>query len=490
MVLAVLLAGCGTDRPAANAAPRDRPNVVFVLTDDLTGDLIQYMPNVQRLQAQGTTFDNYIVSASLCCPSRASILTGALPHNTGVRTNIFPHGGLFAYRAHHNSRRTWARRLKRNGYRTGLFGKYLNGYPADIGGIPPGWTDWAATNKGYFGFDYTLNVDGVPTSFGDAPSDYMTDVIAMYGLDAIDQAATEGRPFVFELAPFTPHRPAVPAPQDADAFPGLGTPRPASFNRQLIDAPPWLANRAERPPRVIAHMDALYRRRAQSVLAIDAMLGRLIDRLGDIGELDNTYVIFSSDNGYHIGEHRLLAGKLTAFDTDIRVPLIVRGPGVPAGRHVAALVQNTDLAPTFEALAGLPPRANVDGRSLVPILHGARAPADWRQGALVEHRHTPGSHGDPDAQTPASGDPPSYEALRGPHFIYVEYRDGEREYYDLRADPEQLHNVYRYLRPERRASLSTRLARLVSCRGAEQCATAPASPAVGAGRDPRPRSRR
>ncbi len=408
-VLLVLLTGCG-GKPAAGRPYEvpGGPNVVFVLTDDLTGDLLRFMPNVQRLQDDGTTFDNYIVSSSLCCPSRATILTGDVPHNTGVQTNIIPHGGLFAYRTHGNPARSWAKRLKQHGFRTGLFGKYLNGYPADKPGIPRGWTDWAGTNKGYFGFDYTLNVDGKPTHFGHRPADYLTDVIAARGERVIDRAATEGRPFVLELAPFTPHRPAVPAPRHRDAFPYLSAPRAASFNRAVADAPPWLAGRPERNAATIARIDAQYRKRARSVLSIDEMLGRLVDRLRATGQLDNTYVVFTSDNGYHMGEHRMLPGKLTAFETDIKVPLIVSGPGVPAGRHVSALVQNSDFGPTFEDLAGLKPRPEVDGRSLLPLMHGRPAPANWRRQALIEHRHTRRRHNgrDPDAQTGRPADLP------------------------------------------------------------------------------------
>ena len=201
--------------------------------------------------------------------------------------------------------------------------------------------------------------------------------------------------------------------------------------------------------------------------------------------------MFGSDNGYHMDEHRLLPGKLTAFETDIRVPFIVRGPGVPAGRKVDALVQNTDMAPTFEALAGALPREGVDGpdgRSLAGIIKGGPVPLDWRDLALVEHTHTARAANDPDEQTPSSGDPPSYVALRSRTATYVEYHDGEREYYDLRTDPEQLFNAYGQLSAAERARLSARLRALTTCRGAAQCSTAPAGRAGRAGPG-RPRRR-
>ncbi len=477
------LTACGTESPAAAILPPaahdvSRPNIVYVLTDDLSTDLLQFMPNVQRLQREGTSFTQFITSASLCCPSRASILTGRLPHDTGVRTNVFPRGGIYAFAVNHNPRRTFARTLNAQGYRTALMGKYLNGYRASSGAVPPGWTDWAGSAKGYQGFDYTLDVNGVPTFFGDGESDYLTDVIAERGARIIDEAAADRRPFLLELSTFTPHRPAIPAPRHRGLFAGTTAPRGPAFNTPIVDAPRWLASRRRRTAARVARIDIRYRQRARSVVSVDELLGRLIDHLEATGQLSDTYVVFGSDNGFHMGEHRLLPGKLTAFETDIRVPFVVRGPGVPAGRKVDALVQNTDIAPTFEALAGAVPRPDMDGRSLAGMIHGGAVPDDWRDAAIVEHTHTDRKSNDPDNQTPASGDPPSYEALRTRTATYVEYHDGEREYYDLRRDPEQLHNAYGDLTATERARLSARLQQLVSCHGAARCATAPAGRAA------------
>lgn len=487
---ALVLAGCSTE-PRATAAPplgdrADRPNVVFVLTDDLSSDLIRFMPNVQRLRREGTSFTQFITSASLCCPSRASIFTGLLPHNTGVLTNIFPYGGVYAFARNRNPGRVFARTLNARGYRTAFMGKYLNGYRASSGFVPPGWTDWAGGGKGYEGFGYTLNLDGVPTFFGDGEADYLTDVIAERGAKIVDEAPADRRPFFLMLSTFTPHRPFVPAPRHRGLFADVRAPRSPAFNRPIENAPRWLAGREERDPRRLKLFDRRYRQRAQSVVSVDEMLGKVLDHLERTGQADSTYVMFGSDNGYHMGEHRLLPGKLTAFETDIRVPFIVRGPGVPAGREVDALVQNTDLAPTFEALAGVLPR-NRDGRSLVGLMKGRPVPANWRDAALVEHKRTARQANDPDDQTPASGDPPTYRALRTRAATYVEYRDGDREYYDLRTDPYQLRNAYGDLGAEQRARLSARLRALVTCRGAARCATAPDGRAgrSGPGRPPR-----
>jgi arylsulfatase A-like enzyme len=201
------------------------------------------------------------------------------------------------------------------------------------------------------------------------------------------------------------------------------------------------------------------------VQAVDKMLGQVEDELRAAHQLDNTYIVFSSDNGYHMGEHRLRPGKLTAFDTDIKVPLVVTGPGVPAGTTVDRIVENIDLRPTFDELAGRSSGPAVEGRSLVPFLRG-QAPTDWRTAALVEH-HGPvlARTDEPDRGVPFSGNPPSYEAMRTAGSLYVEYVDGAREYYDLGADPEELTNMAGGLSPQQSASLHTALTAMASCTG-------------------------
>jgi arylsulfatase A-like enzyme len=190
-----------------------------------------------------------------------------------------------------------------------------------------------------------------------------------------------------------------------------------------------------------------------------------------VGAQSNTYFVFSSDNGYHMGEHRLMPGKMTAFDTDIRVPLIVTGPGVPAGRTVDEVVENVDLCPTFAELGGATTSPNVDGRSLVPLLRGEKV-EDWRTVALIEHRGPNNDPSDPDAPAARSGNPTTYEAIRGKASVYVEYADGEREYHDLARDPDELRNDYSSLPVERKASLHTMLDAFKGCHDAKSCAAA------------------
>jgi arylsulfatase A-like enzyme len=474
-VIALALAGCGaTSAPHGSEQALTRPNIVFILVDDLQTSLLVHMPNVKTMMQEGTTLDNFFVADSRCCPSRATILTGQLPHNTGVFTNSPPYGGVKAFDANGNPERTFAVTLRDRGYRTALFGKYLNGYSSSAGGVPPGWTDWAATARAYQGFNYQLNENGTPVNYGERSQDYLTDVIAAKGETFVNDSLLDRRPFFLELSTFTPHAPAVAAPRHVGMVGGLKAPRVPAFNRAVYAAPRWLKVRPRMKRPAIQSIDALYRNQVRSVMSVDEMIGRIRARVQALGIADNTYFVFASDNGFHMGEHRLLPGKMTAFDEDIRIPLIVTGPGVPAGGRIPALVQNTDIAPTFEEWAGASPRPEVDGRSLAGLLRGEPVPSDWRAGAIVEHRaefRSKFRKRDPDAQPPSSGNPPGYNALRTPTATYVEYKTGEREFYDHTVDPHELFNAYKFLSNAEKRNLSVALASLLTCDGAAQCST-------------------
>jgi N-acetylglucosamine-6-sulfatase len=458
-----------------------QPNIVFVLTDDLSSDLLPYMPNVRRLQQRGTTFSNYFVTDSLCCPSRASILTGQYPHDTGIFRNTGADGGFLAFHARGLEQDTYATNLQGVGYRTGLLGKYLNQYePGRIrtafGGpyVPPGWTDWTVAGNGYQGFGYRLARTVRVERHGFQPKDYLTNVLAREGLDFLDESVSEGAPFMLNVWTFAPHAPAIPAPRDAHRFGALTAPRDASFDEaDMLDKPAWLRDHRPLGAEQVARVDQTFRDRVRTVQAVDRMIGRLQRRLRTLGVARNTYIVFSSDNGYHLGQHRLTPGKLTAYDPDVRVPLIVTGPGVPAGRTVAAMTENTDLCPTFAELAGAPAPPSADGHSLVPLLRddaaAQAAAADWRDAVLIEHHGNVSGASDPDLPPAGSGNPPSYEALRSQDALYLEYADGERELYDLASDPLQLHNLAEEVPPERLARLSGQLATMANCHGPAQC---------------------
>lgn len=445
-----------------------RPNVVFVLTDDLAGNLVRYMPQVRQMQRHGVTFSNHFVTDSLCCPSRASLLTGRYPHDTGIFSNQSPDGGFQVFHDRGEERATLATSLQSGGYRTALMGKYLNGYkPAGTDGgtrpfVPPGWNEWDVADDGYPEFNYVLNQDHRLASYGNRPSDYLTDVIAARGQSFIRHAAAAHRPFMLELSTFAPHEPFTPAPRDAQAFPGLRAPRTPAFDRANLNAPTWLAGHAALTDQQKGDLDRQFRLRAQSVQAVDRMISAIQTTLKNGHVAQNTIIVFSSDNGLHMGEHRLTAGKLTAFDSDIRVPLIATGPGIPAGRTVAQLTENIDLGPTITDLAGTHTLAGVEGRSLVPLLHG-RPVTRWRTAVLIEHHGRDVNPSDPDHPPTGSGNPSSYEAIRTPLATYVEYADGQKEYYNLTSDPFELNNTVGALAPQRRARLHAKLTGLQNC---------------------------
>jgi N-acetylglucosamine-6-sulfatase len=465
------LASCGYSPPqahrgAATAArvPGSRPNFVFVLTDDLAWNLVSRMPHVRALEEAGSTMSEYYVVDSLCCPSRAAIFTGQYPHDDGVFTNSGGDGGYNSYNKNGDPPKSFAVALQEAGYRTAMMGKYLNGYqPADK--IPLGWDKWDVAGNGYPEFNYILNENGSQRYYGDNAKSYLTDVLSAKAGSFIDSSAASGQPFMLEVATFAPHFPYTPAPRYANAAASVPYPKTAAFDRLPKNPPAWLAGR----PPLTAHqkrqITVTYRKRVEADLSVDDLIGHLEARLRADGVARNTYFIFSSDNGYHMGEYRLMPGKQTAFDTDIHVPLIVTGPGVPAGRVITQLASNIDLNPTFETLVGIHVPTNVDGHSLAGLWHGQQ-PANWRRSILIEHHGPDHARGDPDRQAAASADPPSYEAVRTANALYVAYADGEKEYYNTARDPLELDNIAAQGVP---ASLKKALAALKNCHTGASC---------------------
>jgi len=460
LAAATLVVGAaGAAAPMLAQAP-SRPNVVLILADDLDLLLgtIDHLPNLKRLLADsGTTFTNATVSNSVCCPSRATLLRGQYTHGHRIYTNTAPAGGHAKFVALGRDSSTVAVWLRQAGYATGLLGKYLNGYPGpDRRYVPPGWSTWSSpVAGGYEMLGYTMNENGQTRAYGRAPEDYITDVLLRQARDFVRAAGEARKPFFLKIATYAPHQPATPAPRHAHLLPELRAPRTPSFNEADVADKSAEPARPLIAARQLARLDTLHRKRVLSMLAVDEMIAGLVSTLAERGQLANTWFIFTSDNGFHLGQHRLVAGKTTAYEEDVRVPFIVRGPGVARGARITPLVENVDLAPTIAAIAGVQVPAFVDGRSILPLLRD-ETPASWRHVALVEAY--PG--GEPDARAMRRGQgrraarmaapaaraleerlQPRYAALRGERFSFVQHASGQRELYDLVRDPHQLENV-------------------------------------------------
>lgn len=509
------LAGCSTPTLIAPTSasivaptirPSDyatiRPNIIFILTDDLDVASIAFMPKLQELLVkQGVTFNNFFVNIAVCCPSRATISRGQYAHNTKIFTNKPPSGGYETYHANGDEDSTIAVWLQNAGYRTMHAGKYLNGYPNTVAltFVPPGWTEWYSAVKGnpYSQFKYTLNENGKLVEYGTKPEDYGTDVYARKTIEFIQRSVKEGKPFFASINTYAPHGPSTPAPRHEKMFADAKLPRSPNFNEaDVSDKPSFIKNRPRLTEQQIARIEVEYRKRLQSLQAVDEMIENLIGVLKSLGQLDNTYIFFTSDNGFHLGNHRLAYGKLTAYEEDSRVPLIVRGPGVPAGVARDHIAGNIDLAPTWAEIAGAKIPEFVDGRSLRPVLKANPiALENWRQCFLLQ-RGAPDDTDDDDDETgfdwrpsemaglleppdvlpdevagivpQRAGLPSNFYAIRLQFYTYVEYANGEKELYDLRTDPYQLNNLAAKADATLLKELSARVRELQTCVG-EKC---------------------
>jgi len=449
--------------PPSKIDPRD-PNIVLVLMDDFSLDLVHTMRNAAVMRERGASYPHSYVVDSLCCVSRASIFTGQYPHQTGVLTNtantpnpVGPIGGWEAFEANGNTERSVNVRLQEHGYTTGFIGKYLNEYSYVPGGEmpdpPPGWSEWGVIfGTAYNGWDFesTYVEDGLvqvrehpapPASASDRRKDraYVGTVTDEMALDFIREHQGERAPYFLQVATYgthsrvgRPHYPGDPGfppafadragegncgpvPCDAldlDDLPGYGDPLDdnAPLRGDGSTAPVWRTNIPTLTPEQA--VEAL-RARAQMAQSIDRMLGRILEAVDD-----NTYVVLTSDNGLHLGQHGLDAGKGTAYDSDAHVPLLVVGPGVAPGER-GALTNNIDLAPTFEEWAGLRPAGYRAGRSLVPSL--ADPSASKRDYVFFEHTYAPSLGADPD-RAYAGGTMdliPSYVAVRSRDALLV-----------------------------------------------------------------------
>ena len=456
-------------------AKQQRPNVVVVMTDDQDFRSMGVMPKTRRLIARrGTIFSTSLVSFPLCCPSRATYMTGQYAHNHGVKWNNFPAGGFYKLK----QAQTLPVWLRGAGYRTIHIGKFLNETgernPREV---PKGWDDWHGgvdpSTYGYYG--YTLNHNGRLQTYGDEPSDYSTDVYAGLAEKAIRESKRAGKPFFLSVAPLAPHTvatassarveglPAVPAPRHATRFANAPLPRYPNFDEADLSDKPNIATffPNQMTEDDIASLTDHYRGRMGSLLGVDDLVERVVKALKKAGVYGDTDIIFTSDNGWILGEHRLrdpisqdgraVGVKYVPYEGSSRVPLMAAGPSFPRGRTVDGVVINADLAPTIEDITGARPGLPQDGRSLVSA---ARRPSLLdRRGVLLETFENP------------RGVPP-YTAIRTERYRYELSAIGDEGLYDLRLDPWELESKHadpRYAAIK--AILSRKLAALRNCRG-------------------------
>lgn len=474
LILGLSGAACGGSGVTSPSAPTTsatpvpaaaKPNIILVLLDDAEEAMTSNMPRIRAsFIDKGLRFTNAFANTPLCGPSRSNILAGQFSHNTGVIANAGDGAGYPTWAENGYDSANIGPWLKAAGYRTGIFGKYQNDYPTSRPEtfVPPGWDDWRVVMSDRTAYNdyYTLNENGVLKTYTSDTGGYQADILSERLQSFLKAAeANDSQPFFAFLSLGAPHTPTAPAARHLNAYPGATAPRGSSFNESDIsDKPRWLQEQAPlMDSATIAEIDTDYRGSLQAMLSVEDATEALFQTLDQLGESSNTYVFFTSDNGLHRGEHRLRGGKNTPFEESIRMPFYVRGPGVPAGRTVEHLAGLVDLVPTFLSLAGAPIPASVDGMSLTPLL-SATPPAlsAWRPEMLVEH---PGGAGLPIRI-------PAWYGVRTQSEIYVEYDNGENEYYDLKADPLELNNLARQASSSTINRLSARVAALKGCRGA------------------------
>ncbi len=399
-----------------------KPNIVLIVTDDQRFDTYRVMPKVRHLLvARGMTFRRAIVTNPLCCPSRATILTGRYSHTTGVYSNWGTYGGWGAFRSSESS--TIATALDAVGYRTGLIGKYVNGYVGDGISVPPGWNRWfafAGTNGSYY--DYSILDDhrgpGL-VSFGSQPRDYSTDVIRRKAV-AFIRNTRQGTPLFLMATPYAPHGNFTAAPRHEGDLSTMPVSFAPSVNEaDMSDKPSFFRGR---PLVGESRLRTRTRDQGETLLAVDDMVSEIVRALRETGRAHNTLIIFMSDNGVLNFEHRW-DGKLVPHEESIRVPLVIRFLGrIPAGTFSRSLVSNVDIAPTIAdfANASLP----TDGVSLRRLLIGQVTSV--RSSVVLEHRGVSVPH---------------YCGVRTRSFMFAHYATGEEELYDLSRDPYELRNV-------------------------------------------------
>ena len=472
----------------------ERPNIIFLLTDDqdVTANSLDYMPRLNKLMREGgTEFTHYYVSTGLCCPSRSTILRGQYCHNTKIWDNgdlnnrTFLSGGFKKWQQLDLEKSTIGTLFKAGGYETKLCGKYLNGYDdGQASHVPPGWDHWhGMTDTAYFGPHFSVQGKLLKTP----KTTYQTDYISNQAVSFLTENRDKTKPFFLYLSPFAPHAPSLPAPRHAHLFNNMTAPRNPSYNPDddiQDQKPSWLKKLPKLTTDQLNSIDDFYRNRLRALQAVDEMLLNITNALEMEGILNNTYIFYSSDNGQHLGDYRLPAGKRQAYDTDVNVPFLVRGPGVKQGVKNNQLIQSVDLLPTWVELAGIkgPSDSNqVDGKSMVSLLQGTDGDEEFRTAAILE------MYGGSSNMGPVYEKYPDFERNRfwnntytairvtgmipeifgGINFLFALWCTGEMELYNNTEDPHQIQNIIGQLNTQEAMGLQELVVELSKCVGSE-----------------------
>ena len=410
-----------------SSAARAQMNVLVVMTDDQRFDTIAAMPNLSRLADQGVRFTNAYMPSPLCGPSRASLFSGGfLTQNTLVLENNAPNGGARAF----NDKANLGSMLQGVGYRTAFIGKWVNGYEGMGRYVPPGWTRWVgrhsyATTTSWFNFEYVL---GSSTQYASGTGSlvgsqkYTTYYERDQVLAFLEQGKASSQPFFILWSPSAPHAQATPAPEDATAYPGYVY-RGRGYGETDLSDKPWWVRYSTDPD----GNDEFVRKQRRTLLGVDRSFGAIVDRIAQHGKLDNTLIIYTSDNGYMWGEHGLW-GKDKAYEESSRVPLVVVMPGVAPRQETRLVAPMLDIGPTVLQLAGV--ARKTDGASLVPLLRNPGT-ATWRNTMFFEKTSS-------GAYTNAV-----WAGIRNQRWKYIRYWTGEEELYDLVNDPYELVSRHR-----------------------------------------------